>query len=104
MSRAKINAEPVNVEEVAEASATEVTATETVQTVVYVGPTVPGVAAHNTVFNNGLTAEMSAAIQKEPAFGSLVVPINKLAQASKDIASKSGATYVFYKKAVEFKA
>lgn len=104
MSKAK-STEPVveaeAVEEVIEPKAEPKAKTETV---VYVGPTIPGVASHNTVFNNGLTEEMKAAIEREPAFANLVVPIKRLAQAGQDIANKSGATYVFYEKAMEYKA
>ena len=51
-----------------------------------------------------MTEEMKAAIEREPAFANLVVPIKRLAQAGQDIANKSGATYVFYEKAMEYKA
>lgn len=76
--------------------------TETV--VVYVGPTIPGVANHNAVFNNGLPKGMQDAIEKEPAFKNLLVPVAQLAAATGDIANKRGATYVFYEKALNYKA
>lgn len=74
------------------------------ETVVYVGPTVVGVASHNTVFNNGLPQNMQEAIAKEPAFKNLLVSVSALAAATSDIANKRGATYVFYEKALNYKA
>lgn len=74
------------------------------ETVVYVGPTIAGVASHNTVFNNGLPQNVQDAITKEPAFKNLLVPIGALAAATSDIANKRGATYVFYEKALNYKA
>lgn len=74
------------------------------ETVVYVGPTISGVASHNTVFNNGLPQSVQDAITKEPAFKNLLVPVSALAAATSDIANKRGATYVFYEKALNYKA
>jgi hypothetical protein len=74
------------------------------ENVVYVGPTIAGVATHNTVFNNGLPQSLNEAIAKEPAFKNLLVPISKLASTLSDISNKSGAAYVFYQKAEKYKA
>ena len=54
------------------------------ETMAYAGPTILGVATHNQFFNNGLP--------------------DGLAAVNADIASQSGAAYVFYKKAAEYKA
>lgn len=70
---------------------------------VYVGPTVMGVATHNQVFNNGLPDGLKDAMEKEPAFKSLVVPVGSLAAVGNDIANKTGAAYVFYEKALNYK-
>lgn len=71
---------------------------------VYAGPTILGVATHNQFFNNGLPDGLKTAMEKEPAIYNLVVPISNLAAVNADIASQSGAAYVFYKKAAEYKA
>jgi hypothetical protein len=78
--------------------------TEKTETVVYVGPTVPGVAVHNVILNNGITEELKKAIEKEPAFANLIVPVTSLAKTAKDIEGKNGAAYVFYEKAATYKA
>ena len=70
----------------------------------YAGPTILGVATHNQFFNNGLPDGLKTAMEKEPAIYNLVVPISNLAAVNADIASQSGAAYVFYKKAAEYKA
>lgn len=72
------------------------------ETVVYVGPTIPGVASHNTVFNNGLPQSVQDAVANEPAFNNLLVSVSALAAATSDIANKRGAIYVFYQKVLKF--
>ena len=84
----------------AEAKQEAKTVAKTQETMVYAGPTILGVATHNQFFNNGLPDGLKTAMEKEPAIYNLVVPISNLA----DIASQSGASYVFYKKAAEYKA
>lgn len=79
-------------------------AAKTQETMVYAGPTILGVATHNQFFNNGLPEGLKVAMEKEPAIYNLVVPISNLAAINADIASESGAAYVFYKKAAEYKA
>ena len=70
---------------------------------VYVGPTIAGVASHGMVFNNGLSKELNAAMEKEPAFNGLVVPVTELAKAIKEIERELGATYVLYNKVVNYR-
>ena len=43
-------------------------------------------------------------MKKEPAFRSLLVPVEKLANATAEIERKDGAAYVFYQKAMKYKA
>lgn len=70
---------------------------------VYVGPSILGVAYHNTVFNNGVPQELQTAMDEEPAFKNLLVPIGQLAAVGSDIANKRGAAYIFYEKALQYK-
>lgn len=78
--------------------------TEQVETLAYVGPTIVGVASHNTIFNNGLPDALKLAIEKESAFRGLVIPINKLASALKEIDTKSGATFSLYEKVANYES
>lgn len=73
------------------------------ETLIYVGPSILGVAYHNTVFNNGVPQELQAAMNEEPAFKNLLVPIGQLAAIGSDIANKRGAAYIFYEKALQYK-
>lgn len=75
-----------------------------VETLAYVGPTIVGVASHNTIFNNGLPNALKLAMEKEPAFRGLVIPINKLASALKEIDTKLGATFSLYEKVANYKS
>lgn len=70
---------------------------------IYVGPTIIGVATHNQIFNNGLPDGLKTAMEKEPAFKSLVVPIQSLATVNNNITHKNGAVSVFYEKAMNYK-
>lgn len=79
------------------------TAEKKQETVVYVGPTIPGIGSRNMVLNNGLTEELKEAIEKEPAIASLIVPISELAAANKSINTQTGATYVFYNRVLKSK-
>lgn len=74
-----------------------------VEALVYVGPTIVGVASHNTIFNNGLPDNLKVAIDKEPVFKGLVIPVNRLADALKEIETKSGATFSLYEKVADYK-
>lgn len=69
---------------------------------IYVGPTLLGVANHNTVFHQGLPKEIQIAIEKEPAFKNLLIPIRRLALASDEIANQRGAIYTCYKKVLNY--
>lgn len=72
-------------------------------TMVYVGPTIVGVASTNTIFNNGLPDSILSAIEKEPAFRGLVVPIAELSEISRDLDSRKGAVYILYQKVLSYR-
>ena len=71
--------------------------------VVYVGPTIPGVATRNTTYEEIPDSIQEAAVSA-PYLASLCVPISGLADALKQIANKTGAIYAFYKKALTYSA
>lgn len=80
------------------ASTAEAKADTKKELVMYIGPTIPAVATKNTVFNNGLPAELQKEIKAVPAIGALVVPIAKLAKAKKEIETKNTALEICYRK------
>ena len=68
----------------------------------YVGPTVPGVAIQNTVYTEKPEGLKEA--QKEcPEFGNLYLSIGKYAMAEKMIRAGEGYVHEAYKKALEYK-
>ena len=71
--------------------------------VIYVGPTIAGLASNNTVFNNGIPSILKEAMEKEPAFKGLVVPLKNLATSIKELQEGAGATHVLYNKVIDYK-
>ena len=65
---------------------------------VYVGPTINGVAARNTVYD-GLPDSLLAAIQAAPYLSGLCVPVEALAAASAQIQRRQGGYYTLFAKA-----
>lgn len=70
---------------------------------IYIGPTIDGVAIKNTVYDE-LPQALEAAIKKRPYLSGLCIPITGLANATKQITSRSGAVYKIYTKALEERA
>ena len=70
---------------------------QTTGTVVYVGPTVPGVANQNTFYSNGIPAPLTEAIAKNPAMGGLVIPLDQLPDAMKKLRGGCGHIYRLYR-------
>ena len=70
---------------------------QTTRTVVYVGPTVPGAANQNTFYSNGIPAALAEAIDKNPAMGGLVIPLDHLPDAMKKLRGGYGHIYRLYR-------
>lgn len=66
--------------------------------VVYVGPTIPGVIKTNTIFNNGIDERVAERIKSQQELGGLLIDINNLSDAQRQIALKKGAYYSLYSK------
>lgn len=64
----------------------------------YIGPTIPGLVATATVFNNGIPEAFTAKAQECLSLSELLVPIEKVAEKTKEIQKGVGATSVFYQK------
>ena len=70
---------------------------QTAGTVVYVGPTVPGVANQNTFYTNGIPTPLAEAITKNPSMGGLVIPLDQLPDATKKLRGGYGHIYRLYR-------
>ena len=71
--------------------------------VIYVGPTIIGVATRNTVYD-GIPETIRAAAKNAPYLMGLCIPIDKLSDAMIQIRNRCGATYTLYKKALVYSA
>lgn len=70
-------------------------------TVVYIGPTFPGIAKQNTIYNNGIPAALARKVKEKPVVASLIVPIGQLAAASAELAKGGSARSILFNKAKE---
>ena len=75
-------------------------ATQEAETVVYIGPDIPG-AKQYTTYNNGLPDVLKDRVKTQSFFSSLIVPVERLAQASAELAREGSALSVFFKRAAE---
>lgn len=66
-------------------------------TVVYCGPTIPGVANQFTFYSNGIPAPLAEAIQENPSMGGLVIPLDQLPDAMKKLRGGYGHIYRLYR-------
>ncbi len=72
------------------------------KTVMYLGPSITGVAATGTVYNNGLTPQMQVAAEELPALNTLLVEIGGIVQARHDLRDKNSGISICYRKAEEY--
>lgn len=68
--------------------------------VIYVGPSITGVATRNTVHEE-LPEALKKAVQLNPYLSGLCIPIPRLSGAMEQIDRKQGTIYTLYKKALE---
>lgn len=65
--------------------------------VVYCGPSIPGVTNQFTTYTNGIPEALAAAIEKTPAMGGLVVPLEQLPDAMKKLRGGYGHIYRLFR-------
>ena len=75
-------------------------ATQEAEIVVYIGPDIPG-AKQYTTYNNGLPDVLKDRVKTQSFFSSLIVPVERLAQASAELVREGSALSVFFKRAAE---
>lgn len=68
------------------------------KTVVYIGPTIKSVVSTGTIYNNGLPESLKKEIEKFPLIGSLLIPVDELAAAQKELATPGSALAIIYAK------
>lgn len=67
-------------------------------TVVYCGPPIRGLIRQYTAFTSGLPAQVKDAAGKNAAFAALIVPLEQLPEAMRQIQQKSGRFYTLYQR------
>ena len=72
-------------------------AAEAAGTVMYCGPSIKGVARQFTAYNNGIPEELKAATEKNKVLDALIVPLEDLPEAMRQLRQKSGRIYTLYK-------
>lgn len=70
------------------------------KTVVYIGPSIKNIVSTGTVYNNGLPAKLTQEIEKQPVIKSLIIPVEELAAAQKELATSGSALAVIYSRVV----
>jgi len=70
--------------------------------VIYIGPTISGIAMTGTVFSNGVPKKLEETCKNYPFFNGLIVPVEKTALAQENLRKENTPINLFYKKAVEF--
>lgn len=74
-------------------------AAEEAGTLVYCGPTIPGVAKQFTFYRGGVTAGLKAAQERRPVLRALTIPLDQLPEAMKQLEMKHGRIYALYREA-----
>ena len=73
-------------------------AAQEAEIVVYIGPDIPG-AKQYTTYNDGLPDGLKEKNVERRVFESLVVPVERLAKASAELAKEGSALNILYQKA-----
>ena len=72
-------------------------AAEAAGTVVYCGPSIKGVARQYTAYNNGIPEGLKQAAEKNKLLAALIVPLEDLPEAMRQLRQRSGRIYTLYK-------
>ncbi len=71
------------------------------EAVMYIGPTVPGVVASGTVFNNGYPKKLKDAMETERTLAMLMIPVSGLTEARKELRKSGSVLSICYEKVKE---
>ncbi len=74
--------------------------TEQKKTVVYVGPSIKNVISAGTVYNNGIPETFIQEMDRQPVIKSLLMPVEQLAEARKELARAGSALKTIYDKVI----
>ena len=72
------------------------------QPLMYVGPTIQGIAIQNRVYT-GIPEGAAAAIAKDPELGNLFIPVREYPKANRMLREENGYIYSAFTKALKLK-
>lgn len=70
------------------------------RTLVYIGPSIKNLVSSGTVYNNGVPEALIQEMKEQPVIKSLLVPVEELAEARKELAQPGSALKIIYDKVV----
>ena len=70
------------------------------KTVVYIGPSIRNVVSTGTIYNNGLPESLILKMNEQPVIKNLLVPVEGLADARKELTRPGSALRTIYDKVV----
>lgn len=73
---------------------------EAPKTVMYIGPSIKNVVATGTLYNKGLPEKLKQEIDRQPVLQELLIPVDKLAEAQKELASPGSGLAIIYQKII----
>ena len=73
------------------------------ETVIYIGPTVPGIVIAGTIFNNGCPEKLKKAMEEKMVLSMLLVPVSGLAKARQELKEPGSVLQICYEKMKEEK-
>lgn len=83
------------------AKSTKKTAAAAAAQSAYCGPTIPGVAKQFTIYTDGIPAALQAATEENPILAGLVVPLEKLPDAMRQLREGTGSIFTLYRQAAQ---
>lgn len=70
--------------------------------VIYLGPPIAGIAMPGTVYKNGLTSQLKAAVKEVPALNRLLVATKNAQQVRKDLKDPQSAAGICYQSVLDY--
>lgn len=71
--------------------------------IIYIGPTIEGVAIQNVVYNNGMPESAKEAIKEEAVLSALFIPLEQYSKGMAMLTGHKGYAYEAYVKALKYK-
>lgn len=72
------------------------------EVVIWLGPSISGVAMTGTVYKNGLPPQMQKAVDDVPALANLLVPITRAVKVRRDLSNPRSASKICYDRALKY--